>query len=460
MFGEEYSSRSKGDAVSDRTSANAIRAFFEKGIGSDRKLPGFESAVHIDKNIPIEMIDAVRRNVELIDLNKRLPGASLDEKIAEANRIISSAKQAEPFLERPATFAFEEAEESFPYEGGPIAVHGRTIPEAWVEMIQRIYRYGRDNLMNANTDRFVKEINNMVVCVSDPQNMDLSFNPFLVPLTVEKIEAYKREILSAELPPGKAYTYGNKLRAFSHSSADEIRSLVGSREYKDFEFGRGPHLDANVKYADKSCEINQVKDIVDVLKRDAYSKACVAITWHVQDELMRKHKSSPCLVFIQALVQDERLNLTAFFRSHDMVQGWPENAYGCAAIQKEIADAVGVKTGSLTVISGSAQIYNHYYQQVREMLAKFRKPSDGFDDPKGNLVVEVKDNMIKVSLTHPETGKVLEVFEGNTPKEIYKKIDFSIGSLKPEHAMYIGTELQKAHLCLKSGRMYEQDKEI
>jgi thymidylate synthase len=68
--------------------------------------------------------------------------------------------------------------------------------------------------------------------------------------------------------------------------------------------------------------------------------------------------------------------------------------------------------------------------------------------------------MIKVSLTHPETGKVLEVFEGNTPKEIYKKIDFSIGSLKPEHAMYIGTELQKAHLCLKSGRMYEQDKEI
>ena len=175
---------------------------------------------------------------------------------------------------------------------------------------------------------------------------------------------------------------------------------------------------------------------------------------------MRKHKSSPCLVFLQALVQDERLNLTAFFRSHDMVQGWPENAYGCAAIQKEIADAAGVKAGSLTVISGSAQIYKHYYQQVREMLAKFRKPSDNLDDPKGNIVVEVKNGVIRVNLMHPETGKVLEVFEGSTPKEIYKKIDFSVGNLKPEHAMYIGTELQKAHLCLKSGKPYEQDKEI
>jgi thymidylate synthase len=458
MFGDESSSRSK-DAV-EKTSANAIRAFFEKGVGADRRLGGFESAVHIDGNIPIEMIEAVRKNVELIDLNRRMPDASLDEKIAEANRIISSSGPAEPFLERPATFPYEESDEPLPFGGGPMLVRGETIPKAWVEMMNSIYRYGRENLMNANTDRWVKEINNMVVVVSDPQNMDLSFNPFLVPLTRERIEAYKREILSAELPAGKAYTYGNKLRAYRHPSSDELKNLVGSREYRDFEFGRGAHLDSNVSYLGETCEINQVRDIIDVLRRDAYSKACVAVTWHVQDELMRKHKSSPCLVFLQALFHDDRLNLTVFFRSHDMAQGWPENAYGCAAIQKEMADAAGMKAGMLTIISGSAQIYRHYYQQVREMLEKFRRPEDKFDDAKGNFSVEVAGGKIVARLVNPSTGKELGRFEGATPKDVYKQIDFAVGGLRTDHAMYVGTELQKAYMALKSGARYEQDAEL
>jgi len=462
MLGEEYSSRSKDDQISELTSANAIRAFFEKGIGDDRKLPGFESAVHFDKNIPTEVINKARQSVELIDLNKKMPDASLEEKVTEANRLLASLERKGHFLDKPIIFGYEQSSQSFPYEGGPIIVHESTIPRAWVEMIHNIKRYGRPNLMNANTDRWVKEINDMIVVIHDPQNTDLSYNPFLVPMTHEKIEAYKREILSSELPPGKAYTYGNKLRAYSHPSADEIRSLVNSNDYKDFEFGQGSHLDANVKYLDQknAAEINQIQDIIDALKRDMYSKACVAITWHVSEELMRKHKSSPCLVFLQAVVQDERLNLTVFFRSHDMTQGWPENAYGCAAIQREIADGIGVESGILTIMSGSAQIYRHYYQQVEDMLDKFRKQEDRFEDPRGSFFVETKDGKIITKLIDPATGRDLQAFEGSAPKHVYKQIDHFVGSMRPDHAMYIGTELQKAAIAIKTGKKYEQDKEL
>lgn len=461
MLGEEYSSRSKDDQVSDRTSANAIRAFFEKGIDRERKLPGFESAVHFDRNIPTDMLTNVREGVQLIDLNMAMPAAGLEEKIAEANRLMNTLERKGPFMAKPATFDYEESCESFPFEGGPIIVHEGTIPRAWVEMIYMIHRYGRPNLMNANTDRWVKEINNMIVVVHDPQNMDLSYNPFLVPLTKEKIEAYKREILSSGLPAGKAYTYGNKLRAYWYPSADELKRLVNSPEYKDFEFGRGPHLDANIRYnGSGAVEINQIQDIIDVLRRDAYSKACVAVTWHVQEELMRKHKSSPCLVFLQAVVQDEKLNLTVFFRSHDMTQGWPENAYGCAAMQKEIADGVGVKTGLLVIMSGSGQIYRHYYQQVEDMLKKYRTPGSGFDDPRGNFMIEARGGRIAARLIHPETGKELQAFDGSTPKEVYAKIAASGGLIRTEHAMYVGAELQKAYMAMKHGKKYEQDKEI
>lgn len=459
LLGEEYSSKSEGDKISELTSANAIRAFFESGVNEDRKIEGFESAVYFDKNIPLELIEKIRQNVKLIDLNKTMPYASLSDKIHEANRLIRTLEKQEPFLEKPETFEYESMDESFPYEGGPLIVHGSNIPNAWIKMISNIYRYGRKNLMNANTDRWIKEINNMAVVIHNPQDMDLSVNPFLVPLTIEKIEAYKSEILSSILPEGKAYTYGNELRAYHYPSAREVRDLVNSTEYKDFEFGQGSWIDENVNYVGESCEINQIKDIIDVLKRDPYSKACVAITWHPSKELMKKHKSSPCLVFLQAMVQDEKLNLTVFFRSHDMTQGWPENAYGCAAIQEEIAKGIGVESGIMTIISGSAQIYNNYYQQVEEMLKKYSEHLKNCHDKRGNYLIKVESGEIVVDLIHPETGVPLEKFSGKDSIELKDKIAMTT-CLNTGHAIYIGKELAKAEIALKQNLNYEQEKEL
>jgi thymidylate synthase (methanogen type) len=286
--------------------------------------------------------------------------------------------------------------------------------------------------------------------------MDLSLNPFLVPLTKEKIEAYKKEILSPLLPEGKAYTYGNKLRAYYYPSSEEIKSLVNTSEYKDFEFKQGDWLDKNVSYKEKYCEINQIQDIVDVLKRDPYSKACVAMTWHVADELMRKHKSSPCLVFLQAIIQDEKLNLTVFFRSHDMTQGWPENAYGCAAIQDEIAKAVGIESGLLIIISGSAQIYSNYYQQVEEMLKKYKSLLKTCHDKRGNYRITIENGEIVAVLLHPETSEEMEKYTGKTAYELRDKIAQS-SSLDTGHAIYLGTELAIAEMRLKNNEPYEQD---
>lgn len=453
LLGEEYSSK-KGDASSNElTSANAIRAFFERGVNKERKIDGFGNSVYLDKNIPLEAIESIRRNVELIDLNLELP-EYLEWKIDSANRLIRSLSKKPPFAD-PAVFGYEKVDEAFPYEGGPIVVHGSNIPEAWIKMIHNIWRYGRTNYMNANTDRLVKEVNDMMVVIHEPQDMDLSINPFLVPLTAGKIEAYQAEILSPLLPPGKAYTYGNKLRAYSYPAGNQIKDLVSTGEYKDFEFKQGPWLDQNVSYRGTACEINQIQDIVDVLKRDKYSKACVAMTWHPADELMRKHKSSPCLVFLQALVQDEKLNLTVFFRSHDMTQGWPENAYGCAAIQAEIAEAIGLPTGLLVIVSGSAQIYRNYFKQVEEMLKKYAPLVGTCTDSRGNYQIQVQAGNIIVSLLHPESGMVLETYFGKTAYELRDKI--AVASLPTNHAIYLGTELAIAELKLRAGEPYEQD---
>lgn len=456
LFGEEYSSKFSETQTQAITSANAIRVFFKNGVNKNRKIDGFENAVYFDKNIPLEKIEMVRQNIQLIDLNTTMKNSNLEEKIKEANKLIQCLKTKEPFLRKPETYDYETTNDSFPYEGGAIVAHGDNIPDAWIKMIFNIYRYGRSNLMNANTDRWIKEINNMVVVIHDPQNMDLSLNPFLIPLTNEKIEAYKKEILSSVLPSGKAYTYGNKLRAYYYSAQEEIKNLITSKEYKDFEFGQGNWLGKNISYHEKYCEINQIQDIIDVLKRDPYSKACVAITWHPAEELMRKHKSSPCLVLIQTLVQDDKLNLTVFFRSHDMCQGWPENAYGCAAIQKEISQSLKIETGILTIISGSAQIYNNYYQQIEEMLQKFYPKTKKCHDRRGNYQIKIENGKIVVILTDPDTGMDLEKYLGETAYELKDEIADST-TLATNHAIYLGTELLKAEIALKNNQIYEQD---
>lgn len=457
LLGEEYS---PNDEIGGKgpTSANAIRAFFEKGLNAERELEGFQKAVHFDKNIPIEMINKVRESVQLIDLNKKMPSASFDEKVAECNRLLKALEKKLPFLNAPLTFGYEPAAESFPYEGGPLIVRGTTIPKTWIEIMHQIYRYGKDNLMDANTDRKIKEINGLTAVISEPQSTDLSVNPFLVPMTAEKIKAYQQEVLSSLLPEGKAYTYGNKLRAYFFPDSGYIKSLVTSKGYRDFEFGQGPHIEQNITYLNAGCNIDQIRDMADALKRNLYLKSCVAITWHVQDELMRKHKSSPCLVLLQALVQDEKLNLTVYFRSHDMVQGWPENAYGCAAIQKEIADAVGIQPGIITIISCSAQIYRHYYAQVDEMLKKHRKVEIDYNDPRGNYSIAVKDRKITVSHLHPDTNREMDKIEGKGAGEICLKLA-ERGEINTAHAIYLGAELARAENALKSNLDYEQDRE-
>lgn len=455
LFGDESSSKNNNPKFLELTSANAIRTFFSKGFNDQRKIEGFGDSVILDKNIPLEEVQKIIDNVELIDLNISMKNSSLDEKISKANELIENLPKKSPFS-FPKTFEYEDISESFPYEGGPITIHGGNIPDCWVKMIYVVNRYGQKNLMNERTDRVIKEINDMTVVIHHPQDMDLTVNPFLIPLTLEKIEAYREELLSPILPSGKAYTYGNKLRAYISRSPQEIKKLVETKEFKDFEFGQGPHLDFNVTYNKDYCEIDQIKDIIEVLKRDRYSKACMAITWYPADELMRKHKSSPCMVSLQALVQNEKLNLTVYFRSHDMVQGWPENAYGFAAIQAEIAKSVGLETGLLIIISGSAQIYRNYFKQVENMLKKYYPGKNTCFDDRGNYRIEVKGKNIVVSLLHPTTGRVLEKFVGKTVYELRDKIGITT-QIPTNHALYIGSELAVAEFAIKNNQSYEQD---
>jgi hypothetical protein len=77
-------------------------------------------------------------------------------------------------------------------------------------------------------------------------------------------------------------------------------------------------------------------------------------------------------------------------------------------------------------------------------------------DPHGNLVIRVEDGLIKVTHFSP-SGSVLEEFNSDNAKELYKRIASNNKISMIYHALDIGGELQKAELALKKGEKYVQD---
>jgi thymidylate synthase len=56
----------------------------------------------------------------------------------------------------------------------------------------------------------------------------------------------------------------------------------------------------------------------------------------------------------------------------------------------------------------------------------------------------------------------VECFSGKTAKRVYQQLAASSPALETEHALYLGTELQKAELALRYPDQfsYEQDKAL
>ena len=93
------------------------------------------------------------------------------------------------------------------------------------------------------------------------------------------------------------------------------------------------------------------------------------------------------------------------------------------------------------------------------MLKQYRKPRNEFKDAKGNFTVELSEGEIVASLLHPQDGSVLRMWSGKTAKEVYLQLSNDV-RVDGSHAIYLGTELQKAELALKKGLCFEQDKEL
>ncbi|MDR1040370.1 MAG: thymidylate synthase [Deltaproteobacteria bacterium] len=318
----------------------------------------------------------------------------------------------------------------FPAEraGGTLVADG--IAEAWAGILFRLDRFGVPVAFRKGKER--RELLNFKAVIRYPAEWDpdeLARDPWN--LHPEAVERYRNEISDPEnRHEGIPYTYGSRIRSwFGYDMLERTaRDLAGESDSRHayvslWDNGRDP---------------------------DAADAPCL------------------CSLFFRKI--DGKVNLCATFRSHNVSRAWPLNCLGLVRLTElvcELANGAPDKReplelapGSLTVISLSLTLNEEDMPTVKPILDRFSDaPFRMAEDPCGyfRILADHAAGEIAV-LHHAPTGDLLEEYRGKTPDELSKRIARNLAVSDLGHAMYLGSQLERAWYCLAKGLEFVQDK--
>lgn len=111
---------------------------------------------------------------------------------------------------------------------------------------------------------------------------------------------------------------------------------------------------------------NQLIDIVNRLKQDEGSNRAVAITFNPFSD--NERDDIPCLQLIQALVRNDKLILSVYFRSNDLYGAFPSNMMFLTYLGMKIADELDMQFDYIDYHCSSLHIYETDYQQALKVI--------------------------------------------------------------------------------------------
>jgi thymidylate synthase len=130
--------------------------------------------------------------------------------------------------------------------------------------------------------------------------------------------------------------------------------------------------------------IDQVKWLVDEIKKNPDSRRLIISAWNVAD--LPKMALMPCHTLFQFYVADGKLSCQLYQRSADVFLGVPFNIASYALLTLMVAQVCDLQPGDFIHSFGDVHIYNNHIEQVNLQLSR-----DPYPLPTMKLNPEVKD---------------------------------------------------------------------
>lgn len=363
----------------------------------------------------------------------KLSKQGLVEEVGEyINRLPHSNERV---LRRTAVEIPETSASDFAYQpSNPVAhqVSRRRPLECWRELVVRGMRFGKPVTLSKGTRL---ELLNAKVVIAEPEEetaQQLAEYHF----SLDDFHEYQRNILDPTLPESISYTYGNRIGGYFPSSSGALNTL---------------------------------RTVIDHFRQDTETRHGYISIWDTASDLPRDQdngagRSVPCLTTLFFRKFDAQLTLSATFRSHNLLTAWLQNVYGLIAIQKFVAEAVGLPCGPITVISHSLGIDpNSTRFGIAEGLEREWDRDDDIDpdtgkpvlreDPQGYFVVSIDESRDTIVADHMFEGISIKRYEGRKSEEIERAISADMAISLISHALWLGRELAKCEQQLRRNKV-------
>lgn len=117
--------------------------------------------------------------------------------------------------------------------------------------------------------------------------------------------------------------------------------------------------------------IDQLKQVVETLKKSPDSRRMIVSAWNVADiDEMAKAGLPPCHCLFQFYVADGKLSCQLYQRSCDTFLGVPFNIASYALLTMIVAQITGLEAGEFIWTGGDTHLYLNHMEQVKTQLSR------------------------------------------------------------------------------------------
>ncbi|MDO8538637.1 MAG: hypothetical protein Q7S21_07190 [archaeon] len=389
----------------------ALKDFFEKGFEKSKTIAGketwkvksdFNAFIGID--IPEKVLQELRDSIKF-------------EQIGDISKL-NSMKLEKPKKTRQKHIFPPQKQEfvrMYTSEEAGFLVRGKNISSVWIKLLDQINKFGKQV---SHDGKNFKEIID-AVCVIESEDPDNLQFPEFLSTNRKEFDSFFKEFLNDE-------NYGKRISSQIASATEKLSFSIGSRKI-------------------------------------------VISLWNAKD--LNSH-SSPVITELLFKIQNNKLFLTATIASNEAFKHFLLNAFSLRKLQQQFLDelnkklekqALCIDLGAMILNIQSAHIFEADFSKseetVKQNFSKILHLRENYFDPRGNFVIYISEGKIVIEHLSPD-NQLLFMFDALTAYELWDILVRENIITNISHALYIGTELQKAEIALKNGLKYEQDKAL